>query len=106
MRTETKILTHTRTVTAHAARPSQPPGSISQTYSGNGGKNLGTITVSTTSTLRWTNDGTVFQILDDENAVEVNSQGHSGTTVLEKGTYHHFQVNAVGTWTMTISAGG
>jgi len=72
-----------------------------QSYSGNGGKSLGTITVEKESTLEWTNDGSVFQIFTSQ-GVPVNSQAHSGTTVLEAGTYHQFQINGDGNWTIKI----
>jgi hypothetical protein len=72
-------------------------------FSGNGGKNLGTIHVARESVLTWTNSGAIFQIFSDE-GVPANSQAHRGTTVLDAGTYHHFQVNAMGTWTISIKA--
>jgi hypothetical protein len=43
-------------------------------WSGNGGQNIGTINVPQDSVNKWTNDGGFFSVLDDENAVEVNSQ--------------------------------
>jgi hypothetical protein len=72
-----------------------------QSFNGNGGKNLGTITVEKESTLEWTNDGALFQIITSEE-LPVNSQAHSGSTVLEPGTYQHFQINAIGNWTIKI----
>jgi hypothetical protein len=72
-----------------------------QSFSGNGGENLGTISVEKESTLEWTNDGALFQIITSED-LPVNSQAHSGTTVLEPGTYQHFQINAIGNWTIKI----
>jgi FlaG/FlaF family flagellin (archaellin) len=70
-------------------------------FTGNGGKNLGTIHVAKTSVLTWTNSGDIFQIFSSSD-VPVNSQAHRGTTVLEPGTYSHFQVNAIGSWTISI----
>lgn len=103
-----RVVVHTHTVTvttASQAPPASPANSegngASQSYNGNGGKNLGTITVEKESTLEWTNDGSIFQIFTSEN-VPVNSQAHSGTTVLEAGTYKNFQVNADGNWTINI----
>ncbi len=72
-----------------------------KSFSGNGGENLGTISVEKESTLDWTNDGPLFQIITSED-LPVNSQGASGSTVLEPGTYQHFQVNAIGNWTIKI----
>lgn len=70
-------------------------------YSGNGGENLGTVKIEAESTLEWTNDGSYFGIITSE-GVPVNSQAHSGSTVLEPGTYKSFQVNAIGNWTIKI----
>jgi hypothetical protein len=107
------VVVHTHTVTQtqtaapaeQAAVPAESSGSGSsgeaQTFSGNGGKNLGTITVEKESTLEWTNDGSVFQLYTSE-SVPVNSQAHSGSSVLEPGSYKSFQVNAVGNWTIKI----
>lgn len=89
---------------APVATPEQdaPAAGEVQTFSGNGGKNLGTITVAEDSILEWTNDGDIFQIFDAEFGVPVNSQANSGDTALSAGTYRDFQVNAVGNWTITI----
>jgi hypothetical protein len=73
------------------------------TFSGNGGKNLGTLRIARESVLTWTNTGAIFQIFSDE-GVPANSQAHRGTTVLDTGTYHYFQVNAIGDWTISIKA--
>ncbi|MDQ3719343.1 MAG: hypothetical protein M3350_00910 [Actinomycetota bacterium] len=72
-----------------------------QTFSGNGGKILGTVTVPTDSVLEWTNDGNVFQIFSSDQ-VPVNSQAKEGETALAKGDYKKFQVNAVGNWKIEI----
>jgi hypothetical protein len=102
--TAPRIVVHTHTVTVTAAPETPAPsegGGGEQSYMGNGGKNLGTITIGTESTLEWTNDGSIFQIYTSE-GVPVNSQAHSGSTVLEAGTYKRFEVNAVGNWSFTI----
>jgi len=103
-----RVVVHTHTVTVTAESQTTPTSTAStesggegQSYNGNGGKSLGTITVDKESTLEWTNDGSVFQIYTSE-GVPVNSQAHSGTTVLEAGAYKSFQVNAVGNWTIKI----
>jgi hypothetical protein len=96
--------TVTKTVTAPSATrnsgSSQSSGTLS--WSGNGGQNIGTINVPQDSVIKWTDDGGIFQILDDENAVEVNSQASSGQSAISAGTYHHFQVNGMGNWTIDI----
>ena len=71
-------------------------------WSGNGIKKIGTINVPVDSVIKWTNDGGMFSIYDDENAVEVSSQAASGQSDLAAGTYHGFQVNAIGNWTIDI----
>ena len=73
-----------------------------RSFSGNGGKNLGTITVGEESVLEWTNDGDIFQMWDDDFGFNVNSQGGSGDTVLPAGTYKSVTVNAIGNWTIEI----
>ena len=100
----TNVGTSTQTATAQGATAVVPasPGSVS--YSGNGGRNLGTITVSSSSTLRWTNDGAI-QINDDGGGIAVNSEAHGGTTAVEPGTYKNVSVNATGKWTITIKHG-
>lgn len=105
----TRVVVHTHTVTVTNESSTPPPattpasaeGGAEQSYSGNGGKILGTIKVARESDLEWTNDGSIFQIFSSE-GVPVNSQAHSGGTVLEPGSYGKFQVNAVGNWTIKI----
>jgi hypothetical protein len=78
--------------------PSPPPPSNAQSFSGNGAENIGTIKVSADSKVHWTNDGSLFQVLD----FGINSQGASGASVLSAGTYPHVEVNALGNWTLKI----
>lgn len=80
-------------------------------FSGSGGKTLAPFTLNEDSTLRWTNNGGIFQIFDSiddpgaENAgVPVNSQAKSGDSFLKAGE-HKFQVNAAGDWTIRITPG-
>ena len=108
-----KTVTSTKTVTAAAPPPatSSTPtasggGASTQSFSGNGGKNLGTITVSKPSTLKWTNDGDLFQLSDADLSILVNSQAHSGDTAVDPGTYHKVEVNAIGNWTIKIVPSG
>jgi hypothetical protein len=103
--------TITKTVAAAAPAPapssSASPGSGGggQSWSGNGTRKIGTITVQQDSEIKWTNDGGLFQIFDNENAVEVNSQASSGQSAISAGTYHAFEVNAAGNWTVQIVPG-
>jgi hypothetical protein len=96
--------TVTQTVTASTPAPtggsSGSGGALS--WTGNGGKTIGTISVPVDSVIKWTHDGSVFQIFDAENAIEVNSSAHSGESAISAGTYHKFQVNADGNWTIQI----
>jgi hypothetical protein len=89
--------------------PSQPPAPLSspasapapsptKSFSGNGGENIGTINISLDSTVAWTDDGGLFQVLD----FGINSQGTSGTSALAAGTYRDVEVNALGNWTLKI----
>lgn len=96
---ETETLTHTHTV---KAVPPAPPSSAVQSFSGNGGKVLGTINVRHDSTLLWTDDGDFFATNDDEDAIGVDSSGHSGSSFLAPGSYRNVSINAVGNWTMKI----
>jgi hypothetical protein len=76
-----------------------------QSFSGNGAKRLGTVTVNADSTVNWTNDGDIFQVFDNQSGFGINSQGHSGTSAVAAGTYTNVQVNAIGNWTLKISPG-
>jgi hypothetical protein len=102
--TVTNAQTSTQTATGQGgATATVPASSGSVSYSGKKGKNLGTITVSSSSTLHWTNDGALIQINDDGNGIAVNSEAHSGTTAVDPGTYKNVYVNASGDWTITIT---
>ena len=75
-----------------------------QRFSGNGGKNLGTIKVPTDSTLTWTCDGDIFSVRGESSlGIFVNSQAHSGDSAVAAGTYTGVLVNAIGNWTITIA---
>jgi hypothetical protein len=100
--TPTDAQTSTQTATAQGGAIATVPASGSVSYSGNGGKNLGTITVSSSSRLHWTNDGALIQINDDGHGIAVDSEAHSGTTAVEPETYKNVNVNASGDWTITI----
>jgi hypothetical protein len=74
-----------------------------QTYSGNGSKKLGTITVATDSTVAWSDDGGLFQTIDKQEAIGIDSQAHRGTSDLPAGTYEEVEINAAGNWTFRIT---
>ena len=59
------------------------------------------------STIHWTNDGTLFQIIPASVHVQspVNSTDHSGEAPIKKGAYHGFLINAIGHWTVQIVPG-
>ena len=103
-----KVPGPTKTVTAAAPSAPAPSSSGSSgssgalSWSGNGIKNIGTINVPVDSIIKWTNDGEDFTIYDDENTVEVSSQASSGQSDLAAGTYHGFEVAAIGNWTIDI----
>jgi hypothetical protein len=86
-----------------ADEPAPGGGPSAKSFSGNGGKNIGTVTVTEESVLEWTNDGDIFQLWDDGFGMSVNSQASSGDTVLPAGTYKNVEVNAIGNWTIEIS---
>ena len=87
-----------------ATTPTTVVSGATQTYSGNGTENLGTITLATDSTLAWTNTGDRFQIFTTSGSdpLPVDSQGSSGTSYMAAGTYTNVQVNAIGSWTIRI----
>ena len=60
--------------------------------------------VPTDSTVRWTNDGGIFQVFDKDFAIGINSQAASGTSDLPAGTYSDVQINAAGNWTFKVVA--
>jgi hypothetical protein len=102
-RTVTKVQTKVKTVKAAAKPPAADPPSASKSFSGNGGKTLPPVTIEEPSTLKWTNDGALFQLFDSGFGVSVNSQAHSGETYVDPGTYK-LDVNAVGNWTIEFVA--
>ncbi len=78
---------------------------LTQKFSGDGSKNIGTIEVERESTLEWTNsdDATFRQMLiyDKAFGISVGSEAESGDTVVPAGTYEDVTV-AGGNWTITI----
>jgi hypothetical protein len=109
--TVTRTVDHTRTVRAKpkpqpsptpTPAPSAPTASAAvKSFSGNGGRTLAPFTIDSPATLKWTNDGDIFQVFDIDNGVTINADSHSGETYLEPGTYK-LDVNALGNWTIRI----
>ena len=95
--------TETQTETATVREDTPVPGDSDQTFSGNGSESLGTLEVPVDSTLEWTNDGALFQIFDESFGIAVSSLAPNGSTTVAAGTYPNVLVNAVGSWTITIS---
>jgi heme-binding NEAT domain protein len=96
---------------APATRPAPTPAPTSkasttakpQTFTGNGTETIGTVVVPAGGAIiKWTNNGAVFQIYDDTDVVEVNSQAHAGQSAINAGAYRGFEVNAIGSWTVDI----
>jgi hypothetical protein len=84
------------------ARHKQYLASLQKHFSGNGGLTLEPFTLRRDSILQWTaTPGGYFGIYDID-AVPVNSTGSSGKTFFEAGR-HKLQVNATGSWTITIT---
>jgi hypothetical protein len=80
-----------------------------QSYSGDGTKNLGTVTISQPSTLHWTAGGGFFGITGAtsgyEHTIAISSQASSGESAVEPGTYKEVNVLGQGGWSITISPG-
>lgn len=101
---ETKTVTRTVTEKAKAAtKKAASSSSKKSSFSGNGGKTLPPVEVTEPSTLKWTNDGDIFQVFPKEmdSSLTINSQASSGDTHVEPGTYT-LDVNAIGNWTIEI----
>jgi hypothetical protein len=97
-----------QTVSAAAAKPRIKP----KTFSGVGTENLGTISVSVDSTLRWScpSCGSAnFQILNSDAGSDIAVNGldeTTGRTVVTAGAYHGVTVNTEGGgWAFTITPG-
>jgi hypothetical protein len=68
-------------------------------YRGNGGLDLPPFRFARSEQVYWTNSGSLFSIFDSNfsGGINVNSQGHSGSTYAGGGT-HDVSVNAIGNW--------
>ena len=108
-RTITQTMTITRTVTVtRTVRPPAAKPATANTVRGNGSENLGTITVSSPSTLEWSCTCGVFSIvsgLSGTHAIAIDSQASSGQSAVDPGSYPDAQVQSDGTWTVRIVPG-
>ena len=75
-------------------------------YTGSGGKPLPVFTVKASSTLRWTNTGSIFQLFPKRGTAggAVKSTAASGATYLEPGRYR-LDVDAIGAWKIRVVPG-
>jgi hypothetical protein len=89
---------------ATASSAGAPTAGLGPIFRGDGGKTLPPFTVRVGSTLRWANNGGIFQLFASGTHGSVNSQAHNGWTYLPPGRYK-FQVNAIGSWTIKIDGG-
>jgi hypothetical protein len=112
-RTVTHVVVHTNTVaqtqTATPSESASPENSSAGSYSGSGTKGLGTITVAQTSVIHWHASGGLFIINnapEDAHQIGLSSKASSGESVIEPGTYHQVQVDAIEEWGFTITPQG
>jgi hypothetical protein len=97
---QTVTVMQTETVTETVKPKPKPKPAEPKVFEGNGGKTIRFRTGG--GTLRWTNDGDIFQLFDDAFTWSgVNSQAHSGTTFIPAGSYTVI-VNAIGNWTIRV----
>jgi hypothetical protein len=79
---------------------------MTQTFSGSGSKNIGTVEVEVDSILEWTNTGDpMFRqmlIYDEDFGISVTSDAPSGDTVVPAGSYPNVTVAGTDSWTVTI----
>ena len=86
------------TTTAPAPEPK-----ATDTFEGNGSRRLPPLEVKQDSTLKWTNDDTLFQLhnTDFNGPVDISSEAQSGESFVPAGSYE-LEVGAAGNWTITI----
>jgi hypothetical protein len=102
------------TTTTGPAPAASKPAAQPQTFKGTGTENIGTVNVSTDSTLRWScatcsNDNFVISndVVADTNTIAVNGLDQTnGKTVINAGTYHKVEIDTEGQdWSFTITPG-
>jgi hypothetical protein len=111
--TVTETVTRTATQSPTASQPpattSQPATQATQTFSGNGTKEIGSITVSQPSSIQWTcSRCAAFAFtsgLSGTQAIDVGSNASSGTSAVDPGTYPDARVISNGDWTIRITSG-
>ncbi len=81
-------------------------------FSGSGSSSLGTVTVSSPSTLSWTDTGggaahsfSMLAYASNGESIDIFSQQTSGTSQILPGTYHDVQVIGDDSWSIRISPG-
>lgn len=102
--TQTVTSTHTATVKQEGAKEGEGGGET-QSFSGSGSKNLGTVKVTGPSSMRWTSEGESFAITST-NGELLSSEGHKGTASLAAGSYSNFEVQSDSAWTLKITPAG
>jgi hypothetical protein len=110
--TTTNTVTRTTTVTTTASSGSSTAGGSPQAFNGSGNGSLGTITVPIASQLKWQCPGcanatfTVSNSSTDPSQLGVQAQNTtSGQTPVAAGKYTNVNVQATGSWSITITAG-
>jgi hypothetical protein len=116
-RTVTHVVVHnhtrTRTVTQAAEPAESPSGGASEgggnSYSGDGTKSLGTLTITQPSTLHWHASEGFFAVEGAtsgyDHTIAISSKASSGESSIEPGSYHEVSVLAQGEWSFTITPG-
>lgn len=101
----TVTVEHTRTIVKRARPQRKPQTAAPLSYSGDGTKNIGTVTVPVDSVLRWKASGGLFAISNDVNdsdQITVSSNGASGETIVVAGMYRKVDVLATDGWSFEI----
>jgi hypothetical protein len=74
-----------------------------QTFSGDGDKTLGTITLKRSAVVRWTSTGGSFALVDGAKKVSISGDAKSGQTFIAAGDYKSVKVTAKGHWTLSLA---
>jgi hypothetical protein len=88
-------------VTQRGARPAAGAGRGSNlSFNGTGPRTLGTVNVTRSGTLAWTNGGGHFEIRFAKGETAVKSAARSGRVFVPAGSYRHVRILATGHWTL------
>jgi hypothetical protein len=79
-----------------------PSGSLLRRYTGNGNRQLGTVVLSSPSTLAWKAQHPPIQIFTAKGFIIVNSTAPSGVTRLSRGTYRGLRVASHAGWSVEL----